>query len=179
LEKYDFPEDAIIAAILHDTCEDTDLNSLNINELFWTRVGFIINALSKNKKPKKNKKLKKEFKDNDKNKKVTNLENYKNYKEYIDYRFHLYINRLYTWIIAEPWIFFIKISDQIDNLSDMVAFDLEKKLRKIEEVEKYFLPIYEKCENIFSFDEKYVKLHKIFIKELKKTIKQANLIINN
>ncbi len=177
LEEYLFPEEVIIAAILHDICEDTHLSNLHINELFWTRVWFIINALSKNKKPKDHKKLKEEY--SNKTEKISNLENYNTFEEYIDFRFHLYINRLYTWIMAEPWIFFIKISDQIDNLWDMKAFSKEKKLRKINEVEKYFLPIYEKSENIFSFDEKYVKLYKDFMKLLKNTIKKAKLNINN
>lgn len=178
LEKYSFPEEALISAVLHDICEDTDLSNLHINKIFWSRVGFIINALSKNKKPTDIKKLRKEFKETNNIKKVTNLENYNTFEEYIDFRFHLYINRLYTWIIAEPWIFFIKISDQIDNLSDMKPFRRDKKLRKIEEVEKYFLPIYEKSIDIFSFDTKYQKLHTEFIELLKETIKKAKLDIN-
>ena len=179
LENYWFPEEVLISAVLHDICEDTTINSININKLFWTRVWFIINALSKNKKPKKNLKLKKEFKDKAKSKKISNLENYNTFEEYIDFRFHLYINRLYTWIIAEPRIFFIKISDQIDNLSDMKPFTTEKKLRKIEEVEKYFLPIYEKCNKIYNFDSKYIKLHEEFILLLKEIVKNAKLNINN
>lgn len=178
LKKFNFPEEAIISAILHDIIEDTDISSYHINELFWTRVWFIINALSKNQKPKDRNELKEDFKKTDKKYKVTNLENYNTFEEYIDFRFHLYINRLYTWIMAEPWIFFIKISDQIDNLSDMKPFRKEKKLRKIEEVEVYFLPIYEKCEAIFNFDEKYIKLHIDFIKMLKETLEEAKLNIN-
>jgi len=61
----------------------------------------------------------------------------------------------------------------------MKPFRKEKKMRKIEEVEKYFLPIYEKCEDIFKIDSKYIKLHKEFINLLKNTIKEAKLNITN
>ncbi len=170
LKDYDFPEEALISAILHDSCEDTELTILDINTLFWTRVGFTINALSKNQKPKNNKKLKKEYEEKRKKKAVSNLEKYDSLEEYIDFRFHIYINRMYMWILAEPWVFFIKVSDQIDNLWDMKFFSKEKKLRKIEEVEKYFLPIYEKCIDVFNLDLKYIKLYKTFLQLLKETI---------
>ena len=61
LKEHDFPEEALVAAILHDICEDTDISNLKINELFWSRVWFIIHALSKNKKPCNNSELKKEY----------------------------------------------------------------------------------------------------------------------
>ena len=173
LKKYDFPEEALIAAILHDICEDTDISNLQINELFGTRVWFIVNALSKNKKPKNNDILKKEYKKKQAERKVSNLQDYNNFEEYTDYRFHLYINRLYNWIIAEPWVFFIKVADQLDNLTDMKPFSKEKKQRKIDEVEKYFLPIYERCSSLFEFSDKYIKLYNTFIDLLKNKIKEV------
>ncbi|MDQ7008853.1 MAG: HD domain-containing protein [Candidatus Gracilibacteria bacterium] len=173
LKNYGFPEDVLIAGVLHDTCEDTKLTIGEINSKFGTRVGFIINALSKNKKPKNNKKLKLEYDEKKKKRKISNLEKYDNFEEYIDFRFHLYINRLYIGIIAEPWILFIKISDQIDNLSDMKPFSQEKKLRKIEEVEKYFLPIYIKAKNIFTVDLENTKRYNDFISLLQNKIKEV------
>ncbi len=178
LEWYGFPEEALIAAVLHDSCEDTELTVLDINKLFWTRVGFTINALSKNQKPKNNKKLKKEYEEKRKKKAVSNLEKYDTLEEYIDFRFHIYINRMYMWILAEPWVFFIKVSDQIDNLWDMKFFSNEKKLRKIEEVEKYFLPIYEKSKSVFTFEAKYTKLYNTFMNILQETISNAKLNAN-
>lgn len=166
LKKYDFPEDALIAAVLHDICEDTEVCSIDINKLFWTRVGFIVNALSKNQKPKNNEELKREYKEREQKSKISNLETYKDFEEYIDYRFHLYLNRLYTWIIAEPWIFYIKIADQLNNLSDMGVFILEKKKRKINEVENYFLPIYRKLESVFAININSLEKYNIFIKLL-------------
>jgi hypothetical protein len=60
----------------------------------------------------------------------------------------------------------------------MKFFRKDKKLRKIEETEKYFLPIYKKCENVFSFDKECIKLYKNFIQMLEDTITKAKLNIN-
>lgn len=173
LKKYDFPEDALIAAILHDICEDTDICSIDINKLFWTRVWFIVNALSKNPKPKNNDELKREYKERENKKKISNLEVYNDYDEYLDYRFHIYLNRLYTWIIAEPRIFFIKVADQLHNLSDMWVFPLEKKKRKIDEVEKHFLPMYEKLSIVFEINEKTFVLYNTFLSLFKDKIYES------
>ena len=173
LKKYDFPEELLVAGVLHDMCEDTDITISQINEMFGTRIGFIINALSKNRKPKNHKELKKEYEEKKNKRKISNLENYENFDEYVDYRFHIYLNRLYMGIIAEPRIMFIKIADQIDNLSDMKPFSKEKKLRKINEVEQYFLPMYERCESLFSINEDNLKMYKTFISLLKSTIEKA------
>lgn len=175
LMKYDFPEEALIAAILHDTCEDTKLNNIDISDIFWSRVAFVVNALSKNKKPKNHKELKKDYEEKQKGRKISNLENFSNFDEYIDYRFHMYLNRLYTWIIADPWIFFIKVADQIDNLSDMKPFTKEKKERKINEIEQYFLPIYKKSEEIFKIDNKNLLKYNWFMNELNKVIEEAKI----
>ena len=173
LKKYDFPEDALIAAVLHDICEDTEVCSIDINKLFWTRVWFIVNALSKNKKPKNNQELKREYKEREQKSKISNLETYKDFEEYIDYRFHIYLNRLYIWIIADPWIFFIKVADQLHNLSDMWFFPQEKKIRKIEEIEKYFLSMYYKLKHIFEINNNTLEKYNIFIKLLEDKLIEA------
>lgn len=177
LKKYDFPEDALIAAVLHDICEDTEVCSIDINKLFWTRVGFIVNALSKNQKPKNNEELKREYKERIKKEKISNLEIYNDYDEYLDYRFHIYLNRFYTWIIAEPRIFFIKIADQLNNLSDMTPFSTEKKLRKIKEIEEYFIPIYKKAKDFFFINKENDELYDIFIALLIKKVENVKNII--
>lgn len=175
LNKYNFPEDALIAAILHDICEDTSISNISINDYFWNRVWFSVNALTKNKKPRNNKRLKEEYINKQGKLKITNLENYTTFDEYIDYRFHLYINRFYMWIIAEPWIFYIKISDQIHNLSTMAPFTKEKKKRKINEIEKFFMPIYIKSEEIFKMDTKTLKEYNIFMNLLNKELLKAKI----
>jgi hypothetical protein len=55
----------------------------------------------------------------------------------------------------------------------MKPFSKEKKLRKIEEVEKYFLPIYEKAEGVFLIDTQYIEKYKLFIELLKDVIIKA------
>jgi len=34
LKKYDFPDEVLIAAVLHDVCEDTDMSNIEIRSLF-------------------------------------------------------------------------------------------------------------------------------------------------
>lgn len=173
LRDFNFPEDMLVAAVLHDICEDTKISSLDINRFFWTRVWFIVNALSKNKKPKNNAELKKEYKERIKKRKVSNLETYKDFDEYIDFRFHMYLNRLYTWIIAEPWIFFIKVSDQLHNLSDMEFFPAEKRKRKIREIEDFFLPVYRKSKDVFMIEDNINSKYNSFIDLLNQKIIEA------
>ncbi len=150
LKKYNFPEDVLVAAILHDIVEDSHMTNIEINNLFWERVGFILYALSKNPKPKDNDKLKKTYNKESHDK-------YKTYKDYIDYRFFMYVNRFYVSIIADPWILFIKMADQIHNLSTLEFLPAKKQIRKIDEVENYFMPIYKKAESIMTkmYKDKY------------------------
>lgn len=96
---------------------------------------------------------------------------YQTIQDYLDYRFLLYINRFYNGISYEPWILFIKIADQLDNLADMEAFRLEKKKRKIEEVEKYFIPMYERS-RVF-MEGANLKKYEIFMGLLRKTLDKA------
>jgi guanosine-3',5'-bis(diphosphate) 3'-pyrophosphohydrolase len=139
LKKYDFPEDVLVAAVLHDVCEDTDISNMEIINEFSERVGFLLYALSKNNKGKN--------------------------KDSINYRFSLYINRFHMSVIADPAVLFIKMADQIDNLKTIDIFSLEKQKRKISELENYFLPIYEKSEGIIT--RKYFNVYKELLIELK------------
>lgn len=172
LKEYHFPEEALIAAVLHDTWEDTHFSNQDLNKTFWHRVGFIVNALSKNKKPKDIQKLKQEF-HQETNNRICSFQEYTNLDEYIDYRFHLYINRLYLGIIAEPRIFFIKIADQVHNLWDMEWFNTQKAQRKINEVEHYFFPIYRRLEDIFKITPQVHNDYKTFIKLLETALLNA------
>lgn len=152
LRGYWFSEEALVAAVLHDICEDTDVSNFEIREKFWDRVWFIINALTKNKKPRNNDELKKRYEEI---KKQTSK--YKTIEEYMDYRFHLYINRFSVGIMVDPWIMFIKMADQIHNISTMWSFRQDKKIRKLKELEKYFIPVYQKMEYIVTpmYQKKY------------------------
>ena len=165
LKKYDFPDEVLIAAVLHDVCEDTDMSNIEIRSLFWDRVWFIINALTKNQKPKNNKELIEAYN----NQKKSNWK-YETIEEYMDYRFHLYINRFSVWIIAEPWIMFVKIADQIDNSRSLSIFPKEKADRKIKELEEYFIPVYEKMSYLIT--PMYIDKYKWLLGDLKNEIKK-------
>ena len=125
-------EDILIAGLMHDVCEDTSIPNKEIKSLFGERVGFIINALSKNKKPKD----------------ISSDNNY---------RFMMYMNRFYMGMLAEPYILFIKLADQIDNLESVDVFRIEKIKRKIDEIELYFLPQYEKIIKNHEFPKEYIE----------------------
>lgn len=90
LRSYDFPEEALICAVLHDVCEDTPLSNLKIKEQFGNRVGFVVNQLTKNKTPKAQE-LQREYHDLQQAKKA---EVYESLLDYIDFKFQLYLNRL-------------------------------------------------------------------------------------
>lgn len=160
LKRYDFPEDILISWILHDVVEDTEIKNLYIRDNFWDRVGFITHALTKNKKPKKKHLL-------DKYKKVKNK--FSTFEEFIDYRFHIYLNRLHVWIIADPWIMYVKIADQIHNVSTLEYVSEEKKKRKIEELEVHFIPLYE--ESRISISDENIEKFEILFQELKDGVK--------
>ncbi|MGB0861522.1 MAG: HD domain-containing protein [Saprospiraceae bacterium] len=125
-------EDILIAGIMHDVCEDTPIPNKQIFDLFGERVGFIINALSKNKKPKNN-------------------------QLHGNHRFMMYMNRFYMGMLAEPYILFIKLADQIDNLQSVEVFRTEKIKRKIDEIEIYFMPQYEKIIKNHELPQKYIE----------------------
>ena len=151
LRSYDFPEEALIIAVLHDVCEDSEVTNLEINEKFGPRVGMSLHALSKNKR------LKKERKNDT--------------VELTDYRFLMYINRFYSAALQKPFILLVKMADQIHNLSTLQTFPLQKQTRKIMEVEKYFLPIYEEMK--VHLDPIYKTKYEDLIDQLKLVLKHV------
>ena len=169
LKSFDFSEEVLVAWVLHDICEDTETTNIEIREIFWERVWFIVNALSKNRKPKNNKELKLNYEIEKKN-------NSKNstFEEYVDYRFFLYLNRFSMWIFADPRIMFIKIADQIDNTKSLDVFPKDKRDRKIEELEKHFLPLYERMTEILT--PRYMDKYKKMIQILNENIAKAKAL---
>lgn len=144
LKKCNFKEEnLLIAAVLHDICEDTNIDNLKISKLFGERIGFVINALSKNKKPQKE------------NATQTLSNKHDGNQEDFNYRFWMYINRFSSGIKNDPYILFIKMADQIDNLATIEVFSKKKQERKLREIEEFFLPIYERVSN--ELDIKYKK----------------------
>jgi (p)ppGpp synthase/HD superfamily hydrolase len=122
LKEHGFSEEVQTVGVLHDLCEDTGISNAEIERLFTQDIASALYALSKNKKPEKG----------------TVPKNEKS----ADLRVGLYIRRFTSTSQKNPMVLYIKIADQIHNLSTMQAFSKEKKLRKIQEVEQYFLPVY-------------------------------------
>jgi GTP diphosphokinase / guanosine-3',5'-bis(diphosphate) 3'-diphosphatase len=144
LKLYSMPEEVLVAGMLHDVCEDTEVTEDIISKEFTPRIAFMLNILSKNKKIQDIKKIKKDFLEKKEKGEIcqTDLE------EYTQQRLIIYINRIYTGIIADPHIFFIKAADQIHNLSTIETLPEKKRIRKKQEILEYFGPIYEKIESI-------------------------------
>lgn len=122
LKKHGFSEEVQTAGVLHDIGEDTDMSNNEIKQLFTENIAFVIYALSKNKKYK------------------VSLENKGNNSKF---RVSLYLRRFISSASSNPIILYVKIADQIHNISTMQAFTKEKKLRKIDEAENFFIPVYE------------------------------------
>ena len=61
----------------------------------------------------------------------------------------MYVNRFYMGAVADPYVLFIKVADQIDNMATVEIFSDEKIERKIREIKKYFMPIYDKAHKIY------------------------------
>lgn len=137
--------DILVSAVLHDVCEDTLATNVQIQKIFGPRVGFIVNALSKNKKPEKHS-LKKEF--------YKKKKSFSDFEEFCNARFLMYTHRLYRGIVADPFIMFIKLADQIDNVHSIYVFPEEKQKRIIEEIEEFFIPIYLKTKEVLDYEHK-------------------------
>ena len=154
-------ENLLVAAMLHGICEDTDAYNPEIQKRFGDRVGFIVDILSKNKKPKRDK-LKRAFEPD---------ATYKTFEEYMDFRFLMYINRFYMGVLADPYILFIKMADQIDDIGTVEIRSNEAAARKIKEIRRYFLPMYKKIynKNVLTpkYEKKYLALKNLLVKIIK------------
>jgi len=72
---------------------------------------------------------------------------------------------------------FIKMADQIHNISTMDIFPLEKKIRKIDELETYFIPIYKKSRELITpmYMSKYENILQGLCEELERAKKKFNI----
>ncbi len=146
LKRHWFDDEILIIAVLHDVCEDTECSNLELISVFWERVWFVVNALSKNKRY------------------WWESTWWSVGEEWSNYRLLMYINRLYTSTMSEPCVLFIKMADQIDNLATISIFRIEKQYRIIEEIENYYLPMYDKA--WYSFELEMLKQYKNLREEL-------------
>jgi len=135
-------------AVLQDVCEDTEMTNVRMSEEFPKRVAFVVYSLSKTLKPEDNEEWRSEFKQAKKRKE----QNTDSFEAYFDYRMTLYMRKFYLGCIADPYVMYIKMADQIHNLSDMESLSEGKKERKRKEVFDHFLPLYEKMEELVTRD---------------------------
>lgn len=144
IEQYTDDDEILASAVLHDIFEDTEITIPNLAEQFSPRVSFIVNSLSKNKKP----------------------ENSPDYDP--TYRLKMYLNRFAKGCIAEHWIMFIKMADQIDNSSSFHIFPLKKQERKRNEIIDSFAPIYSKISQ--SLSKEHFKIYTELLHKIEKNI---------
>ncbi|MBT4936589.1 HD domain-containing protein [Candidatus Peregrinibacteria bacterium] len=137
--------DILVSAVLHDICEDTLATNVQIQQIFGQRVGFIVNALSKNKKPQIHQ-LEKEF--------HTEEKPFKSFEDFFNARLLMYTHRLYRGIMADPYIMFIKLADQIDNVHSIYIFPKKKQKRIIAEIERFFIPMYIQTKEMLYYEDK-------------------------
>ncbi|GAB4140541.1 MAG: hypothetical protein Fur0024_1900 [Patescibacteria group bacterium] len=161
LKKYELDdEDILVSALLVGIQENSEITNLKILQEFGERVGFITNVLSKFKKPKEEI-IKNNF----------SKENYKNmtFEKYFDTIFIMYVNNLYFGILADEYILFIKLADQIDHLNHLEIAKIPEQKKKIRELMEFFLPMYRKIVPILTkpYLEKYKKMEKELIELIK------------
>lgn len=138
-------ETGIIAALLHDNIENAEKSDIvedyeSIKEKFWDEDAIICTVLSKNKA---------------KNKQERNVEYFSRFAQLSTLR--TYIQK----IIEERWLSYssdqvrsitvkiaiIKLCDRIHNLWTMSDFKAEKIREKIDETQKYLLPLAKELED--------------------------------
>ncbi|GEM_PF-4920165 len=161
LKKYEFDEeDILVSALLFGIHENSEITSLEVSKMFGSRVGFIVNTLKKFKKPKES-----EEKNNFSKQNLKNM----SFEKYFDTVFIMYVNNLYYGILADEYILFIKMVEQIDQLSNFETFSVPEQKKKIRELMEFFLPMYRKIVPILTkpYLEKYKKMEKELIELIK------------
>ena len=104
----------IVAAILHDTLEDTELTESRLTAEFGTEVAALVNGVSKVSKTEFN------------SEKDYEVEN---------------IRRLFSAMSKDIRVVLIKLADRIHNLSSLNVHKLEKRKRIVRETQDIYIPI--------------------------------------
>lgn len=111
LAEYEADADTIIAAILHDTIEDTPVTKANITKEFNSTVADLVDGVTKL-KTSKNKAL---------NKAAT-------------------FRKILTATLNDARVIIIKLADRLHNMSTMTAVRQEKRVATSEETLDFYLP---------------------------------------
>lgn len=177
LQSYNLPVELQIAGVLHDIIEDSEITQEDLKNEFGDRVAFIVSAVSKMQKPP----LPDEFVDPMPYGTALNKEFYEKLTviESQNFRFLTYISKFYYCVVIDPWVAFVKIADQIDNLRDVEVFPLKKAERKLFEIHFYFYPIYERITetNVMSptGDERYERMKLELLEMLERKKKELGI----
>lgn len=115
-----------VAALLHDTLEDTDTSYAELEQHFGHRVASLVQSLTQWQRPSEAKKS--------------------------DLEHTLTLYYLLGGSILDLSVLAIKIADQYDNLTDIEAVPPEKVRQKQDEVKTYFLPIYQNFPNFIELN---------------------------
>ena len=116
LEGLGMSEEILTVGVLHDLAEDTPVSYSAIESKFGTDIALMVYFLSKD----------------DKGFFGENGERTRHYAEKIAQGARKY-----------PEILIIKLNDQLDNLQTLYGLPLERRAKKIHQMKKYFLPMYE------------------------------------
>ena len=127
LEKLNFDTDVISAAILHDVIEDCEVSHNQLEKEFNSQIAEIVEAVTAI----TNETYKPDFE---------NL--YSNPQDFLKLAIE---DKTYQKLISmgksNKFAFYIKFADRIHNLSTISVFARHKILAKIEETEKWIIPI--------------------------------------
>jgi len=108
-------EETLIAALLHDTVEDTTATIEIIEEQFGKKVAFLVDGVTK---------LQKDFREGIKS----------NHEEKT-------LQKLFSSISQDPRIILIKLADRIHNMRTLSGLRPEKQARKAQETLDFYMPL--------------------------------------
>lgn len=117
VKSLSLPKEAEIAAVLHDVCENCPVSPECIEKYFGKEVSFLVHGLTK--KPK------------------SDFSN--SYQRVLEYT-----KRLEQCSRMNPFILFVKICDQIDNLKTISVFPKKKQSEVRNEIKNIYIPLYKK-----------------------------------
>ena len=132
LTDTDRSDEEIAAGILHDTVEDTNVTTADIERHFGKKVAQIVEA-------------------------VTNIEPYLEdncelQKEDID---DLSDNKLFESILSDcPEALFVKVADRLHNLSTMSAVDPQRRIEKVNDTRAVLIPLVRELAHAYSLADR-------------------------
>ncbi|MDP2691337.1 MAG: HD domain-containing protein [bacterium] len=141
LRSIEVEESVLVAALLHDTIEDTSITIKDLEDLFGSEVAYIVYFLSKEK-----------------------AVHFKNK----DHRRLVYFEKLEAGFCFNYKIYLIKLVDKLHNLSSLTSFPLEKRNKTIKEAFTVFIPLFKK--HLSVVPKKYMKYCEKVIRDMEEIV---------